>query len=311
MTRLRRLRLDYFRESLATVAAMHQLEYLRLLGPAKSWAALRECTQLEEAHLVEVQIANLRRWNTWSRLRSLTLGGRGIKSLAGLEANQALQDLTLLNLDMSTLSSLRELPHLASLSLRMAETVDLESIASVPRLRTLVIDTARHDNQPIRLPSLRPLERTASLEEITLFDVVIEDRDLTPLAGLNNLKRVRLGSSIGADVGKLRAARPDLEIQYTPPDTRFDKLREQVGVVTIQRPGEGLQDWSIFQDLSTRLGTSTNYAAGSRLKSEIRQRDSQLARRLDWDTEAGAVACYAKTEADIRAVAALINELAK
>jgi len=54
---------------------MTGLVYLHVLGPAKGWVKLRDCPLLEEAHLVHVQIANLRRWNTWQRLRILTLGG--------------------------------------------------------------------------------------------------------------------------------------------------------------------------------------------------------------------------------------------
>jgi hypothetical protein len=57
------------------------------------------------------------------------------------------------------------------------------------------------------------------------------------------------------------------------------------------------------------LRVSTNYAAESRVKREVRKRNPALARRLDWDTEAGAVSCYANSEADIRAVANIVNEI--
>ncbi len=115
---------------------------------------------------------------------------------------------------------------------------------------------------------------------------------------------------IAADVEKLRAARPDLQIDYMPPDTRFDGLREKAGHVTIQKPGAGLEQWSIFEDLASLLGVSTNYAAESRLRREIRKKDPELARRLEWDTEAGAVGCYGANEADIRSVADIVNQLA-
>jgi hypothetical protein len=309
MRGLRRLTADVFRDPLDAISQMHDLEYLRLRGPAKGWAKLRDCTRLEEAHLIEVQIANLRRWNTWSQLRNLTLSGRGVKSLAGLEFCQGLEELTLLNLKMSDLAPLRQMPRLTSLQLRMADAVDLESVASLGQLRSFIIDSSQRDNEPVRLQSLRPLARATALEEIALLETVIEDGDLLPLADLSHLKKVRLASRIGADVDKLRAARPDLQIDYTPPDTRFDAFREQVGFVTIQRPGEGLEQWSIFQDLASRLGVSTNYAAESRVKREVRKRNPELARHLDWDTEAGAVGCYANEEADIRAVADIVNEI--
>ena len=308
MKGLRRLSADLFRDPLNEISQMQDLEYLRLRGPAKGWAKLRDCTLLEEAHLIEVQIANLRRWNTWSHLKILTLAGRGVKSLAGLEFCQNLEQLALVNLRMNDLTPLRELPRLAALKLRMADTVDLESVASLGKLRTFMIDSSLRD-EPIRLQSLKPLARAAALEEVVLFATVIEDGDLLPLADLKSLKKVRLASSIGADVEKLRSARPDLQIDYTPPDTRFDALRERVGFVTIQRPGAGLEQWSIFQDLASRLRVSTNYAAESRVKHEVRRRNPELAKRLNWDTEAGAVGCYANNEADIRAVANIVNEI--
>jgi hypothetical protein len=309
MRGLRRLSADLFRDPVDAIGLMHNLEYLRLRGPAKGWAKLRDCTRLEEAVLIDVQIANLRRWNTWPRLRKLTLAGRGVKSLAGLESSQTLDQLTLLNLRMNDLTPLRELPRLTALELRMADAVDLESVASLGRLRSFAIDSSLRHEEPVRLKSLRPLARAEALEEIVLLESLIEDGDLLPLADLKSLKKVRLGSRIGADVEKLRAARPDLEIHYTPPDTRFDALREQVGFVTIQRPGAGLPQWSIFQDLASRLGVSTNYAAESRVKREVRKRNPELARRLDWDTEAGGVGCYTDNEADIRAVANIVNEI--
>ncbi len=310
MTKLRQLHLELFRESLEPVAAMRDLEYLYVRGPAKGWAALRDCTGLEEAHLIDVQIANLRRWNAWPGLRRLTLSGRGVKSLAGLEASQNLEELTLLNLDMSDLSSLRELRHLKSLQLRMTDSVDLDSVAAIPGLRTFVIDSSRRDGAFVRLPGLHPLRRSSDLEEIVLRETIVEDGDLLPLADLTELKRVRLGSMVGADVDKLRGARPDLQIDYTPPDTRFDALKERVGRITIQKPGAGLEQWSIFEDLASLLGVSTNYDAESRLRREVRKKDPDLARRLEWDTEAGAVGCYGHNEADIRAVAEMVNNLA-
>jgi len=308
MKGLRRLSADLFRDPVDAIGQMHDLEYLRLRGPAKGWAKLRDCTRLEEARLIEVQIANLRRWNSWSQLRTLTLSGRGVKSLVGLETCQNLEELVLLNLKMNDLTPLRELPQLAALQLRMADTVDLESVASLGKLRTFTIDSSLRD-EPVRLQSLKPLARAAALEEIVLLETLIEDGDLLPLADLKSLKKVRLASRIGADVDRFRAARPDIQIDYTPPDTRFDSVREQVGFVTIQQPGAGLVQWSIFQDLASHLRVSTNYAAESRVKREVRKRNPELARRLVWDTEAGALGCYANDEADIRAVAHILNEI--
>ena len=309
MTGLRQLRANLFHDSLDSVSKMPQLTFLNIHGPATGWAKLRECALIEEAHLIDVHIANLRRWNTWKRLRSLVLSGRGVKSLTGLESSENLSQLTLLNLDMSDLAPLRELAHLQELTLRMvAKAADLVSVAAIPQLRSLAIaDAAVAD--VLELPTLKPLARAAELEELSLMQVAIEDGDLLPLAALPKLRKIDLGSTIAADVEKLRAARPDIEINYTPPDPKWQALQEKLGSVIIQKPGEGLKQWSIFQSLAPALNLQTNYAAESRVKKELSKRDPALAKRLEWDTEAGAVGIYAATESDIRSVAAIVNDI--
>ena len=202
MTGLERLTAHLFKDALDAISGMRNLKYLHVRGPAKGWAKLRNCTRLEEAHLIDVQIANLRRWNTWSQLRKFTLSGRGVRSLAGLESFQTLERLTLLNLDTSDLSALRKLPQLISLELRMADVVDLESVGSIHELRRFVIDSSRRDGELVRLAGLKPLASSSNLEEIVLLETCIEDGDLLPLATLQNLKKVRLGSMIAADVEK-------------------------------------------------------------------------------------------------------------
>ncbi len=310
MTGLTKLRLDLFREPLDDVSQMADLSYLHIKGPAKGWAKLGRCTQLEEAHLIEVQIANLRRWNNWQKLSVLVLSGRGVKSLAGLEACRALRRLTLLNLSMRDLSPVALLPELESLELRMAaEAPDLASVVRAPALQSFAIDSSAAENQVIRLPSVKILAEAQGLERLVLLETAVEDGDLMPLAELPRLRFLHLGSQIGADVEKLRAARPDIEIRYHPPDPKWAALREESGAVTIQKPGAGLTDWSIFQSLALVLHRATNYDAEKLIRGEIKKRDAALAKRLDWDTEAGAVGIYAKTEADIRTVAAIVNEL--
>jgi len=309
MTRMRQLSANLFRDALNGVAKMSELRFLHILGPAKGWAKLRECTELEEARLIDVQIANLRRWDTWKRLRLLVLSGRGVKSIDGLASCENLEELTLLNMDMTELAPLPELRRLRTLTLWMvAKGADLKSVAQIPNLRALTIEHAavgdvRH------LPTLRDLAGAAQLEEIRIMHAAVDDGDLLALAALPNLREVTLGSEIGGDVEALRAARPELNVRYSPPNLKFEALKEKVGGVTIRRPGEGLKQWAIFQSFAGAIGSETNYSAEARIKSEIKKRDAGLAKRLEWDTEADAVGIYADAEADIRAAAAAINSL--
>jgi len=309
MTNLEKLKVDVFRDSLDPISRMTKLTYLRIKGPAKGWAKLRECAMLESAYFIDVDIANLRRWNTWSRLRTFTLSGRGVKSLAGLEHFERLEELILLNLRMDDLSTLRGLPRLHTLTCRMpAGAVDLESIATLPELRTLVIDdAAMTDSEMLRLPTLKPLAKASALEELTLL-AAVEDGDLQPLMELPQLRKLKLGPGIGGDVELIRT-RAEIQLDHTPPDPKWEKLKERVGAITIQRPGEGLEKWSIFESLAPALKLATNYAAESRIKREVKERSKELSKRLEWDTEAGGVGIYAQSEADIRAVAEIVNDL--
>src|SRR5439155_12724419 len=96
-----------------------------------------------------------RRWDTWKRLRKLTLGGRGLHSLSGLEAFEPLEELLLLNTPTDDLSPLRDLPRLTEVTLVLpARGVDFASLAAVPTLRLLEIDTCE-----IPLPELETLAR--------------------------------------------------------------------------------------------------------------------------------------------------------
>jgi hypothetical protein len=113
-------------------------------------------------------MANMKRWNTWKRLRSLGLGGRGLKSLSEIEACQRLESLLLLNFHTGDLSPLCDLPRLAEITFRMPDrSLDLLSLARVKTLRRLEIDEAPiSESDFVRLPSLTPLSQAPALEEI-------------------------------------------------------------------------------------------------------------------------------------------------
>ena len=310
MTGLRHLDVTFFKESVDILAALHELTYLNILGPAKGWASLRQCANLEIASIIDFQMANMKRWDTWKRLRIACFGGRGVKSLAGIEACEQLESLLLLNLRTGDLAPLRDLQRLSTLTLRLPDrAIDLASIAQIPKLRRFEIDAMPvTQNDVAHLPSLAPLWKAAALEEIILNGTCVDDGDLSPLASIGTLRRVHLGQDINCDVEKLRQARPDVTIDYKPPSGPARKF-ERVGQVNIYPPGDGINEGSIFDSFAQLLHTSTNYAAEKLIRTEVRKSDPALLKRLDWDTEAGAVGIYAKDEKDIRAVADAINRL--
>ena len=140
----------------------------------------------------------------------------------------------------------------------------------------------------------------------------VADRDLAPLAEIRTLRKVQLGAledaGLRASADRLRASRPDLEVDYVCAPRAARRAGLQVGLVTIHPPSQGALQWSIRESLAERLEMSTNYAVEARLKRELKTRDAALLKRLEWDSEAGAVGVYADTASDVRAVADVINE---
>jgi hypothetical protein len=311
LTGLQQLAVEmYPTDSVEPVSELHDLMYLRISG-GKGWASLRSCVQLEEAHLIDVKMANLRRWNTWKRLRKLVLSGSGLKSLAGIEAMERLESLTLIMVAAEDLSPLGGLLNLQEITFRYVRGCrDLGGLAALPQLRRLTMDqSVGSDRDIVHVETLRPLAALPRLEEVVLLGTAIDDGDLSPLVALPKLRKVRLGRHSGADVDKLRAARPDLAIEYSAPPAKSNELTERIGEITIRHPGGGIQEWSIYDDLAYALEVETNYAAEQQVRRLMKKIAPEVLRRIDFDTEAGGVGIYAKTEADIRAVATILGGL--
>ena len=107
---------------------------------------------------------------------------------------------------------------------------------------------------------------------------------------------------------ELRRRRPEIEVKTNllgePPG------RVYVGPIHYDPPGQGIERWSIFQSLADLLGAPTNHAAESRIRAELRRSEPELLRRVEFDSEAGAVGIYAQDEADIRQLAEVVARLA-
>ena len=145
------------------------------------------------------------------------------------------------------------------------------------------------------------------LEELVLLNVDIVDRRLDALYELPRLRRLKLTGKVGPDVEQLRARRPDVEIETHLVGEPAGRV--YVGLVHYDPPRPGIESWSIFQNMTDLLGVPTNGQAEQRIRAAIRASDAALAKRLEFDTESGAVGIYA-AKLDIRAVAELIDGLA-
>jgi protein phosphatase 1 regulatory subunit 7 len=247
LTNLRELAIElYPADSIEPVSVLHDLTYLRV-SSGKGWASLRECVNLEEAHLIDVRIANLRRWGTWEKLRRLVLTGAGLKSLAGVEQFENLENLTLIMLGCKDLEPLEGLSRLTDLTLRhVPASRNLNALSELTGLSRLRIDqSVGSDRDIIRVESLQPLAKLINLRELVLLGTDIGDGDLTPLIGLPQLRKVVLGRHLEADVDKLKAARPDIEIDHHLPAAKQPGIIERVGQITIHGPIGELKRWSI------------------------------------------------------------------
>ena len=311
MTSLKQLYIEMFRDSLELLSQMTELTYLRVGGEAKAWASLRECAQLKNAWLDGIAAASLKRLNTWTQLESLRLGGRALKSLAGIEACRKLEYLCLFNTTTLDYSPASDLPALKELYIWSPgfRALNLESLAPAGSLRRLEISQSVDSKRDlIHISSLAPLSDIPFLEELVLKGCTITDGNLLPLAGLEHLRRVKLDGYAGCDVDSLRKARPDIVVEHDAGNIVKDG-DEMVGQVGIWRPRNGLPEWFIFTSLAEELGVATNHQAEQVIKRYLKAENPELLKRLHWDTEAENVSITAKEEKDIRAVAEVINHL--
>ena len=127
-------------------------------------------------------------------LRALSLRGRGIADLTGLELATNLVRLDLGHNPVSDLWPLTALGRLASLNLDGAARPDLYALASVPSLRALSLRSNCLD-------TVAPLVYLNGLETLDIGDNAVAD--LHPLAGLAGLKTLRADRNRIVDLAAL------------------------------------------------------------------------------------------------------------
>jgi hypothetical protein len=309
LTQLERLRISRFhhRDSADPIAELANLRWLSLHG----WRNLRvigRLVNLERLELIEFEMTNLRAFRGLTKLRRLHLMGR-LSALDGIEALTSLEEIWLRGGVVRDLAVLAELPHLRQLELVYPDAVsDFSPLGGLHGLRRLDI-TLGDNTDAGGLPTIAFLGGLTELEELALRNVNLLDRRLDPLYELPQLRRVTLTGRAGPNADELRRRRPELELKthlVGEPEGRV-----YVGSVHYDPPAAGIEQWSIFQGLADLLGTGTNQAAENRIRAELRRADAELLRRLEFDSEAGAVGIYAASEADIRRVAEVIEAIAR
>ena len=228
-----------------------------------------------------------------------------------MEAFTALEWLRLVMMGIDDLSPLAGLPNLAEIELTgLARARDLGPLGTLPSLRRLLIERAGiEDRDIVHVDSLRPLASARALEQIVLRATVVDDGDLGPLADLPALRRVEVYGDLGESVAALRRARPDVTVVWREGSGRSSGL--PAGPVFLHPADEKIPVWWMREDLTGLLGVPTNADAEDRLRATLKGEDPQLLARLRFDTEGDAVVVESESEEDLRAVARVIEQLAR
>jgi hypothetical protein len=297
----------HWRNRVDPIAELEGLRWLSLHG-WRNLRALGRLVNLERLSLVEFEMANVRAYRGLTKLRKLFLMGR-MTSLDGIEALVSLDSLGLRGYVVRDLTPLAALPHLRDLTMTYTDAVtDYAPIGRLEHLRRFEL-TLGSITDEAELPSIDFLTGLEELEEVVIQNVALADPRLDALIELPRLRRVRLTGKAGPDVDGLRRRRPDLEI-----DTHLTGEpagRVHVGPIHYDPPIEGIDRWSLYQDVHDLLGTRTNDAAERLLRRRLKETDPDLLKRLDFDAESGAIGIYAGTEDDIRAVAEALRDLSE
>jgi len=217
---------------------------------------------------------------------------------------------------VTSFSPISDLTRLEGLALGFERPKELPRMREVefPRLIGLrSLELSCWDMPDVGRPfDLRFLAQMTQLEQLRIVGIRAHDGRLDFLAELRNLRRLEVLPESEAQLEELRGAMPGCKVtaEYVPLGSRPDPY-DRVGDVELWPPIEPDVPWSIFQDLVPELDTATNHEAEKLIRRRLREQDPALLRRLEFDSEADNVGLYAETEADLRAAARAIDQLAR
>jgi Leucine-rich repeat (LRR) protein len=290
LTGLRRIRIEnHSFESIGPLAAASGLRFVAV-GWWKGMDRLGSLTALEEVELNEGTISSLRSFSRLTHLRSLTIFGRRLKRLDGIEELSALEDLFLYNSGIENLTPLVGLGRLRRLRLDVPSRVaDFSPIGRLQHLEELIINLK--GDRPVALPRVGDLADLRSLRGLALTGA--DGAGWEALLDLPGLERVLLYGSVDPEAPEvLRRRFPTARLDVRP-----------VRHAGPRHPGpQELPDgrWWMRADARSLLGAKDNFEAEERLRSRLEQADPALLDRLELDSEADSLGIIGPTESDVR-----------
>jgi hypothetical protein len=266
--------------------------------------------------------ADLRSMKDPAMITSLSLTGRGLASLEGIEAMHGLVTIMGERLARFDAAGILGLKHLQSLYIQ-ADTIDnLGALADAAGLRTLSLEID-DDHTAAELsgldlgrlqrlvylglfvlaPTVRPvldidaLTRIPGLADLTVAGMRAPLGDLEALDRMPALRSLAWPFPDGPSYVAMRARHPEWHVGDT------SQMRPRRGPAIVAVPvDDGGAAFMLELDGTEIFDTDTNYDAERRLRALIKGRDSSLSRRLRYDTEAEHVVVLADKREDLEAV---------
>jgi len=289
-----------------SIAGLSALRCLRLQSwkPLNGIDALGSLEQLEELEVQRFTRFNYNAFAGCRRLRSLSLGTS--TDLAGIEVLSTLESLAVGGRRPLTLAPLKQLPRLEILDLSPGRApADLQVIGQLTNLRSLAL-LIGSASSPYTLESAALFANLRRLEGLQCL-ALLEDRDLTPLAGLRSLKYLCFWGTFPVDkVRWLQAQLPDCELDLTT--ARAQSPESKFGPLSAIRDDDGR--WTVFQDLRLILDHETNHEAEHAVMAHLATSNPPVLKRVTFDSEVDAFCIYAESSDDIQRVADAIEALA-
>ncbi|MCM1127293.1 MAG: leucine-rich repeat domain-containing protein [Lachnospiraceae bacterium] len=150
--------------------------------------------ELEELHLLEIDLENLYFLEKFPQLKSLTAAYCGLQDISGLEYQKELQRINLQDNQITDLPFLRNRGNLIALYISDNLISDIAPLEELTGLETLYLE----GNE---IQDIDPLEGLRELRNLNLSNNKIQD--ITPLEGLRELRTLDLSNNEIQDIDSL------------------------------------------------------------------------------------------------------------